>query len=56
MFNGTAGGCMIFEFFVYDDPELYTWHADTWAQAQTEICREFEITPTDIENHRQVPQ
>lgn len=39
-----------FEFYVIDDPELYTWCSDTLEEAIEEICEDFEIDPDEIEN------
>ena len=47
---------MIWEFYVWDDPELYTWSAATWTQAQAEICEDFGIRPDQIEAWHAVDQ
>ena len=38
-----------YKFYVCDDPELYHWDAVTIEQARKEICDEFEIEQSDIE-------
>lgn len=43
-----------FEFYIWDDSELYTWEANSWEEALTEICDDFDIEPTDIENYREL--
>jgi hypothetical protein len=42
-----------FQFFLYDDPEQYSWvMLDTVEATLADICNEFEISISDIEAHR----
>ena len=43
-----------YQFYVYDDPELYHQEAESLEQARAEICNNFEITVDQIENIAEV--
>ena len=43
-----------FQFYVWDNPELFHHEAETQAQAIAEICENFEIDADLIENIAEV--
>ncbi|CAB4137252.1 hypothetical protein UFOVP327_11 [uncultured Caudovirales phage] len=40
----------MYQFYIYDDPELYHQQAPSLDQARAEICNNFEIELDQIEN------
>jgi hypothetical protein len=39
-----------YQFYIWDDAELYHHQAPSLEQARQEICENFEIEPDQIEN------
>ena len=45
-----------YQFYVYDDPELYHQEAGTLAEAVALVCNNFEISVDQIENIAEVKE
>jgi hypothetical protein len=44
----------LYQFYIWDAPELFHHEAETLAQAKAEICENFEIEPEQIESIQEV--